>query len=252
VSEFLGAPTPHAFAHRGYAPDGTENSMAAFERAVHLGYRYLETDVRVTADGVALAFHDASLGRVTDRAGRIADLPWSEVRLARIAGREPIPLLADLLSAWPDVRINIDVKADATIGPTIEAIRRTDSLARVCVGAFSTRRIRAVQHALGPGLCTSLGPQAAMRLLLPGAARPRRRPFSARCAQVPARVGRRIFVDERYLAAAHAHGLLVHAWTVNERTEMERLLDIGVDGIMTDRADLLRDVLAERGQWPPR
>jgi glycerophosphoryl diester phosphodiesterase len=250
-SRFLDAPTPHAFAHRGFAPDGAENSMAAFERAVALGYRYLETDVRVTADGVALAFHDARLGRVTDRAGRIADLPWSEVRRARIAGREPIPLLADLLAAWPDVRINIDVKAENTIGPTVAAIRQTGSMHRVCVGAFSTHRIDAVRRALGPDVCTSLGPRAAMRLLLPGAARPRRRPWGASCAQVPARVGRRIFVDERYLAAAHAHGLLVHAWTVNDEAEMVRLLDLGVDGIMTDRADLLRDVLVARGQWPP-
>ncbi|HVU91220.1 MAG TPA: glycerophosphodiester phosphodiesterase family protein, partial [Jatrophihabitans sp.] len=132
MTEFLDAPTPHAFAHRGFAPDGAENSLAAFERAVALGYRYLETDVRVTADGVALAFHDASLDRVTDRRGRIADLSWSQVRRARIAGREPIPLLADLLAAWPDVRVNIDVKAPNKIAPTVEAIRRTGSVRRVC------------------------------------------------------------------------------------------------------------------------
>src|SRR5436309_4342344 len=95
---FLDAAAPIAFAHRGFSVDGHENSMAAFEAAVALGYRYLETDVRVTADGVALAFHDAKLNRVTDRAGRIAQLPWRVVREARIGGREPIPLLTDLLA----------------------------------------------------------------------------------------------------------------------------------------------------------
>jgi len=249
---FLDLPRPHAFAHRGFAPDGAENSMAAFERAVALGYRYLETDVRVTADGVALAFHDARLDRVTDGRGRIAALPWSRVQRARIAGREPIPLLADLLAAWPDVRINVDVKAENTLWPTIEAIRRTGTLHRVCVGAFATRRIETVRRALGPELCTSLGPRAAMRLRLPGADRSRGRPLEGQCAQVPARIGRRVFLDARYLAAAHARGLAVHAWTVNDEAEMVRLLDLGVDGIMTDRADVLRDVLTARGQWLPR
>jgi glycerophosphoryl diester phosphodiesterase len=245
---FLDVPPPVAFAHRGFAPDGAENSMAAFERAVALGYRYLETDVRVTADGVALAFHDATLGRVTDRSGRIGDLPWSVVREALIGGREPIPLLSDLLGAWPDVRVNLDVKADHSIAATVDAVRRTAALDRVCIGAFSTRRITAARRALGPRLCTSLGPRTAMRLKMRPATR-RPAVFAGRCAQVPARVGRRVFVDARYMAAAHAVGVPVHAWTVNDEAEMVRLLDLGVDGIMTDRADVLRDLLVARGQW---
>jgi glycerophosphoryl diester phosphodiesterase len=247
---FLDAAPPIAFSHRGFAPDRCENSMAAFERAVELGYRYLETDVRVTADGVALAFHDGTLDRVTDRRGRIADLPWAVVRRARIGGREPIPLLTDLLAAWPHVRVNLDVKADRSVAPTVEAIRRTAAVDRVCVGAFSTRRITAVRRALGPHVCTSLGPRAAMRLRLPAGIHPPPGSLRGRCAQVPARIGRRPFVDARYLSAAHAAGLAVHAWTVNDAAEMVRLLDLGVDGIMTDRADMLRDLLVARGQWP--
>jgi glycerophosphoryl diester phosphodiesterase len=249
VPGFLDTPAPVAFAHRGFAPDGRENSMSAFEAAVALGYRYLETDVRVTADGVALAFHDATLHRVTDRGGRIADLPWEVVRTARIGGTEPIPTLVDLLGAWPDVYLNLDVKADRGVPAAVEAIRHTGSIARVCVGAFSSRRIEAVRDALGPRLCTSLGPRAALRLRFPGSARERPTDLANRCAQVPARVGRRVFVDGRYLAAAHRLGLPVHAWTVNDPAEMRRLLDLGVDGIMTDRADLLRDILRARGQW---
>ncbi len=224
--------------------------MVAFERAVALGYRYLETDVRVTADGVALAFHDASLDRVTDRRGKIDELPWIAVRTARIGGTEPIPLLTDLLAAWPDTYVNLDVKADRSVGPTVDAVRRTGSLSRVCIGAFSTRRITAVRRALGPQLCTSLGPRAALRLRLTGRASPALRSrLAGRCAQVPARIGARPFVDARYVAAAHALGLPVHAWTVNDPAEMTRLLDLGVDGIMTDRADRLRDLLIARGQW---
>lgn len=246
---FLDAPGPIAFAHRGFAPDGGENSMAAFGRAIDLGYRYLETDVRVTADGVALAFHDSTLDRVTDQRGRVADLPWTLVRHARIGGCEPIPVLADLLDAWPDARVNLDVKAAHSIGPTIDAIRRTGSIDRVCVGAFSGARVAAMRRALGPRLCTSLGPREALALRATPTLRRLPR-ASGRCAQVPSRIGRYRFVDARYLATAHRLGLPVHAWTVNDRAEMVRLLDLGVDGLMTDAADVLRDLMLERGQWP--
>ncbi|HET6876776.1 MAG TPA: glycerophosphodiester phosphodiesterase family protein [Jatrophihabitans sp.] len=244
---FLAGPKPAAFAHRGFAPDGDENSMAAFERAVALGYTYLETDVRVTGDGVALAFHDARLDRVTDRRGRVESLPWVRVREARIAGQEPIPRLTELLSAWRHVRINLDVKCAAAVAPTVAAIRRTGTLRRVCVGAFSARRIGAVRRALGPALCTSLSPHEALGVRVGRGIRAA--DVAGRCAQVPARLGRTVFVDGNYVAAAHRLGLAVHAWTVNDRVEMQRLLDLGVDGVMTDRADVLRDLLVARGQW---
>jgi glycerophosphoryl diester phosphodiesterase len=226
--------------------------MAAFEAAVVMGCRYLETDVRVTADGVALAFHDARLNRVTDRSGKLAELPWSEARKARIRGSEPIPLLTDVLSAWPDTFVNLDVKSDHGVGPTVDAIRRTGTIDRVCVGAFSTPRIEAIRDALGPSLCTSLGPRAALGLRFTRLTRRNRTLLAGRCAQVPARIGRRVFADERYISLAHSLGLPVHAWTVNDPAEMTRLLDLGVDGIMTDRADLLRDILIARKAWPPR
>ncbi|WP_375490184.1 glycerophosphodiester phosphodiesterase family protein [uncultured Jatrophihabitans sp.] len=247
---FLDAPTPLVFAHRGFAAGadaGLENSMRAFEAAVRLGCRYLETDVRVSADGVALAFHDASLDRVTDRRGRVDAQSWARLRHARIGGREAIPLLTDVLATWPDVRVNLDVKSDRGINPTIDAIRRTGALDRVCVGSFATSRIAAVRRALGPALCTSLGPRAALRLRLHGPGP--RRTQAGQCAQVPARIGGRQFLDARYLAAAQRLGLQVHAWTVNDPAEMTRLLDLGVDGIITDRVDLLRTLLVERGEW---
>jgi len=241
---FLDGARPVAIAHRGFAPDGAENSMAAFERAVALGIRYLETDVRVTADGVPLAFHDATLNRVTDRRGRIDRLPWSEVRRARIAGREPIPRLDDLLTAWPDVRFFIDLKAAHSIGPTLDTLRVTDTVGRVCVAAFAERRIVAARQAFGPDLVTGIGPREAIALR-----RGHTGPFSGQCAQVPHRVGRVAFADRRLVERAHTAGLQVHVWTVNDAPEMHRLLDLGVDGIMTDAADVLCDVLVERGQW---
>jgi glycerophosphoryl diester phosphodiesterase len=254
IMPFLDSPFPLAFAHRGFAPEGGENSMLSFDRAVQLGYRYLETDVRVTGDGVALAFHDASLDRVTDSEGRISQLSWEDVRKARIGGTEAIPLLADVLTTWPDVRLNIDVKSDLGVGATVDVIRRTAAIDRVCIGAFSDRRVAAVRVLLGPRLCTSLGPRAALALRLrsrtrQGAVMCRARPLGD-CVQVPAWIGRLQVVDERLVRAAHGFGLPVHVWTVNDPIEMTRLLDLGVDGLISDRADVLREVLRARNAWP--
>ncbi len=221
--------------------------MAAFQAAVDLGYRYLETDVRVTSDGVALAFHDATLDRVTDARGRIDRLPWAAVRTARIGGTEPIPLLTDVLATWPDVCLNLDIKADSGLGPTADAVRSTGALSKVCIGSFSGRRVRAVRRLLGPDLVTGLDPREALGLRL--ARGPLAGGLRGRCAQVPPRIGPVPLVDRGYLAAARRLGVRVHVWTINDPAGMTRLLDLGVDGLMTDRADLLRDVLLERGQW---
>jgi glycerophosphoryl diester phosphodiesterase len=249
---FLHWPGPIAFAHRGGASEAPENTMPAFEHAVRLGYRYLETDAHVTADGVLIAFHDDRLDRVTDRTGVIAELPWSEVQRARVDGREPIPLLEELLAAWPDVRVNIDPKQDGVAEPLAAAIIRTGSVDRVCVGAFSDRRIAVVQALVGPALCTSMGPREVTQLVaasrgLPGGGRLR-----SPCAQVPTAQGRVALVTPRFVATAHRLGVQVHVWTIDDRVEMERLLDLGVDGIMTDRPQVLKDVLGDRDVWTDR
>lgn len=242
---------PIPFAHRGGASDAPENTLPAFQRAVELGYRYLETDVQVTADGVLLAFHDDDLSRTCERPGRISLLSHREVATARVGGEEPIPLLEDLLEAWPDVRWNIDCKSDAAVESLAATLERTAVLDRVCVGAFSDRRLTRLRRRLGPELCTSMGPAAIARLL--AASRTHRslaRPGPALAAQVPVRQGRITIVTEAFLRTAERHGIDVHVWTIDDPGEMHRLLDLGVDGIMTDRPAVLREVLEQRGQWP--
>ena len=218
--------------------------MPAFERAVGLGYRYLETDVHTTADGVVVAFHDEDLSRTCGRPGLISDLPWTEVAAARVDGREPIPRLADLLEAWPDARLNIDCKSDRVAGPLADELRRTGVLDRVCVGAFSDRRLRRLRGRLGPSLCTSAGPLELGLLKFIGITS-----GAVMAVQAPVRRGRITIINERFVARAHRRGIEVHVWTIDDAAEMGRLLDIGVDGIMTDRPGVLRDVLAARGQW---
>jgi glycerophosphoryl diester phosphodiesterase len=246
---FLDWPGPLAFSHQGAHREGGpgENTMGAFEAAVGMGYRYLETDAHATADGVLVAFHDDHLDRLTDRQGAIGDLPWSEVEAAQVRGNDRIPLLEDLLTAWPDVRVNIDPKHDAAVDPLIELLRRTGTAERVCIGAFSDRRLARIRAGL-PGVCTSMGPRQVARLLATSRGLPAGR-FTAACVQVPVRRGRVPLVTDRFLTAAHHRGLQVHVWTINDADEMHRLLDLGVDGIMTDRPDVLKKVLVERDAW---
>ncbi|MEY2404654.1 MAG: glycerophosphoryl diester phosphodiesterase [Acidimicrobiaceae bacterium] len=245
---FLDWPGPIAFAHRGGASEAPENTMSAFEHAVRLGYRYIETDVHVTADGVLLAFHDDVLDRVTDGHGRVDALPWSVVQQAKVDGREAIPLFEDLLGTFPDVRVNIDPKHDGAVDALVDVLERCDAIDRVCIGAFSDRRLARLRTRLGRSLCTSLGPRGIARLRSASYGVPVGR-LPAPCAQVPAEAKGMTLVDARFVSEAHNRGVQVHVWTVDERDEMIRLLDLGVDGIMTDRPAVLREVLESRGQW---
>jgi glycerophosphoryl diester phosphodiesterase len=247
---FLDWPQPIPFAHRGGAAEvGGENTLAAFERAVAMGYRYLETDGRVTSDGVLLAFHDERLDRVTDLEGRLEDRSWAEVRHARVGPEgESITTMEALLDAFPDARFNIDPKMDAAVAPLAEALRRTNAWDRVNIAAFSDRRLLQLRRAVGRPVCTSMGPAAIARLRLAGYGVPVG-PFAAACVQVPLTWKDRTLVDARFVQSASRRGIPVHVWTIDEPAEINRLLDLGVGGIMTDRPSVLKQVLEERGQW---
>jgi glycerophosphoryl diester phosphodiesterase len=289
---FLDHPRPVAFAHRGGAAHAPENSWRAFEHAVGLGYGYLETDVQATLDGVLIAFHDRTLARMTGHPGRIARMNHRDVAAALIDGIEPIPLLEDLLGAWPDVRFNIDLKDAPAVEPLAAVLRRTRAWDRVCVTSFSASRLRAARRVFDRQVCMAAspigtavvrfgGPRGPRDLTRPGrvtasrisrsgpghgrlAGDPARGALQGtgqgqialgaplartgvRCAQVPAQVATPAFVSR-----AHALGLHVHAWTINSPEVMRTLLDIGVDGIMTDETVALRNVLISRGEWHPR
>ena len=247
---YLDNTTPIAFAHRGGTSAAPENTIRAFDDAINLGYRYIETDVHATSDGKLVAFHDNDLQRTCGKPWRIEETDWKKLSTARIDGSDPIPLLDDLLSTWPNVRINIDCKSDAAMRPLIDTIRQTNCLERICVGSFSDKRLRHIRSELGAGLCTSMGPQEVARLVLASATGiPISPSRHALVAQVPVRQGPIPVVTRRSIARAHELGLQVHVWTIDDPLQMSQLLDMGVDGIMTDDTRALKDVFVARNLW---
>jgi glycerophosphoryl diester phosphodiesterase len=259
---FLDSPTAIAFAHRGGGGEAPENTLPAFEAAVAMGFRYLETDVHATRDGVLLAFHDDDLARLTDRAGKICELALTEVRAADAGyAFSPdggttfpfrgtgvvIPTLEELLTRWHDVYLNIDAKADETVAPLVELVSRLDAFGRVCIGSFSDRRVARIRALARGRICSSMG-QVATAMAFAASRTGRMPRFHADCLQVPRRWGP-LRLDRRFVKAAHHAGLPVHVWTVDDQAEMESLLDLGVDGIMTDRPRALKAVFQARGLW---
>jgi len=251
---YFTGPRPLAFAHRGgadYSPNiGIENSIAAFANAVALGYTHVETDVHATSDGVAVAFHDDRLDRVTDAVGAIGDLTWAQVARARIGGREPIPTLAETLDMFPTLNLNIDLKSDAVVEPALAAIRAAGAERRVCLGSFDERRIRRAHRLAGGRIAVSHSTWGtlAVKLLRPAViARAVAGPGVA--LQLPETFRRARIVTPGLIERAHTLDIDVHVWTIDDADDMVRLLDLGVDGIVTDRPDVLRDVLVARGAW---
>lgn len=247
-SDFLGASGVVALAHRGGfsadAPPGLENTLLAFRGAVAMGYRYLETDVHVSADGVLYAFHDEHLDRVTDAHGAIASFRSSSLDAVRVAGREPIPTMDALLEEFPHARFNIDLKAPGTEEPLAELIRRHGATERVCVGSFDGRRLARFRKLTRGEVVTSASVPEVLRtrlgLPVPGAPAAFQVPLTHRGVRV---------VTPRFVAAAHRAGKAVHVWTVNDPDVMNDLLDLGVDGLVSDDIATLKRVLAARNLW---
>lgn len=255
-SAYLDTP-PLAFAHRGGAKMsgnvGIENTVRSFQSAIDLGYRYIETDVQVSSDGISHVFHDHETSRLLNIEGYFRDLSSSEVARARVGGTEPVPTLAEALATFPDVSFNIDLKVPGVIEPTIATIRAAGAQERCLLASFSYKTLRRARQ-LAPEIATSMAPQevAALKLGPLKAIRSLARRGGAIAAQVPARRGKVTVVDQKFVTRAHELDIHVHVWTVDEATEMHRLLDLQVDGIVTDRPDVLKSVLAEREQWGAR
>ncbi len=260
---FFRAEHPIAMAHRGSRVLWPENTMPAFRGAVDLGFRYLETDLHASRDGVLVCFHDDVLVRTTNGRGRVWEHTWEELarldagyRFGRRRGYPfrgtgvGIPSLEELVTTFPDAYLTLDLKQDGIEPLLTETIERHDLWDRVIVGSFSEDRLTTFRRITEGKVATSSGPSEALKVWLAGR---RARPveIAADALQVPVRRRGRRVVDRRTIDAAHGAGLQVHVWTVNAPVQMRRLLDLGVDGIISDRPDLLRRVMEERGDGGP-
>ena len=257
---YLDGPYPRAYAHRGWHVgelSGFENTLAAFHRAVDEGFAYLEIDVRASADGVAVVHHDPTLERTTEGAGAVGALSAAELAAVRIRGSEPIPLLERVLAELPETRFTIELKSDTVVEPVLALLERAEAWGRVCLGSYREARLRRARRLGGPRLFTSMARPSAVGLrgrawlarlppplrLLPTP------PVRGDLAQLPPRYKGIRVIDAALVETAHRSGREIHVWTVDDPGEMTALLDLGVDGLLSDRPDLLREVLAARGQW---
>jgi glycerophosphoryl diester phosphodiesterase len=257
---YLAQEHPLRFGHRGSNLLWPQNTMVAFRWALDLGLRYLETDVHATRDGRVVAFPDNGLDRLTDGRGKVWERDWGDIAHLDAAHHfDPahgyplrgtgvrIPLLEEVLTTFPQCLLNIDLKQAGMEELLASELARLGAEDRVLVGSFHDGRLTRFRRTSGGRVATSAGPSEVLAAL--GAVRlgrPVRGPADA--YQVPERSGPLRVVGPRFLAAAHAAGKQVHVWTVNDPAAMDRLLDLGVDGIVTDRADLLVEVLARRAR----
>ena len=246
---------PLAIAHRGGMALAPENTLAAFGRATSLGLTYLETDVHTTRDGHLVCFHDATLRRVTGHPGRVADLDLADLRRLRVDGTDQIPTLTEAMATFPQARFAIDLKDEASVGAMARLLHANPGWAeRILVAGAWSRWLRRLQDEV-PGVTTALGWRSLTTLI--ACSRGRVRPVGLRSASVargafahvPLRLGRMLIHSERVIARAHELGIRVVVWTVDDPATMRSLLDAGVDGIITDRPDVLREVLISRDQW---
>lgn len=248
ASTYFDPPKPRVLAHRGLALEAPENTMLAFAKAAAIGAAYVETDVHVSHDGVAVISHDPSLRRVAGRDLRVSRLTMDELRRIDLGHGQGYCALEEALDAFPELRFNIDVKAEGALGPTVAALRRTGAASRVLLTSFSDARRRRAAG-LVVEVVTSAGRAGVIRAMLSrpfGPAALTRALRGAAALQLPQRIGPLRIVTRALVEAAHRAGIEVHVWTVNDPADMTRLLDLGVDGLVTDRPDLALPLVADR------
>lgn len=249
VQSFLAAQAPFVIAHRGGVEDAQpdregeavpENSDVAFARSVGLGVRYLESDIRTSADDVPILHHDEDLVRVAYYGAKVSELPWKEIAKIRLPADARLMRLDEALITWPSVRWNLDVKDDRSVDATVRVLTRAHALDRTCVASFSRQRLLRLRELLGPDAATcATWSEIATILRIPGSTRLlsqrwASQPLRPAVVQVPPSAFGVPLLTRGSVRAAHALGMQVHAWTINSVEQMRRLIDIGVDGIITD------------------
>lgn len=254
-------PSPAAIAHRGSRYLWPENTMEAFSGAISMGFRHVETDLHQTSDGVLVLVHDDTVDRTTDATGRVSDYTFAELsqldagyrhgpaRTHQFRGKGiRIPSLEELLTTFPEIGVVVDLKTVGLAEPLSALLDRLDAHDRLIVGSFDDRRLVEFRESTSGRVATSSG-TGLSRSWYVGSRIGRAPRGDARALQLPRTRRGLTVVDRRLVESAHRHGVLVHVWTINDPAEMHQLLDLGVDGLVTDRPDLLKSVLIDRGEW---
>ena len=246
---------PFAIAHRGGALENPENTLAAFQDAIKLGYKVIETDLRVTRDGVLTIHHDETLQRSAAIPDRIGGRTWQELSTINVFGNHRILTLDELVDSIPDdIVLNIDPKDYEVVEPLAKFFAaRPQMQSRICLGSFSSDRLMRIREKL-PEIAMSLGGREIAMMVIRSRfnrlASALRDKFPNQIAiQVPVRAYGIDIVRPQFVKFVHELGMQVHVWVVDEPKEMHRLYDMGVDAIMTDRPRILKQVLQDRGFW---
>jgi len=233
------------FVHRGGIENKSENTLDAFQYSSDLGFIFMETDVQITKDGEIVVFHDESLERVAGIKKNIVDLKLNELKEIPLLKGGFIPSLEELLSSFSNLRFNIDVKKDEAVNKTIEIINNFKAFDRICLASFSSQRLYKIRKLCGKKLCSSMGMTEIMRLYLNSLGLNFFIEESS-CSQVPNSYFSIPVVTKKFIEKVHQNNRFIHVWTINNEKEMHRLINLGVDGLMTDVPSTLKKVLIER------
>jgi len=242
---FLSGALPRVFAHRGlylHKHGIDENSIASFLEAVEHGATHIETDTQVTLDGVAVLFHDTTLLRLMAVDAKVSDLTFAELSSYSLPNNGKVPSLDQVLRELPGVRLNIDIKSDGAVAPTVRAIEENSAHDRVLVSSFSKTRRKQALALLSRPVATSGSMSDVLRIWLShkflGGFGLTALTKGLDALQLPCNYGPILFAKQKFIAAMAANDLEVHFWTINEVEQMRELLSMGASGIVTDRCDL--------------
>jgi Glycerophosphoryl diester phosphodiesterase len=242
IHSYLNVPGIAISAHRGGSIEAPENTIESFEYSIELGSSYIETDVQLSSNGIPYIFHDNDLNRLFGKNIIFNSLHSDEINELILFDRYKIPTLESTLLKFPNTFFQIDVKTDEVVLPTMEVIKKTNSTDKVCIASFSSKRLKQV-HNLYPEICLSMGPYEVMKLLLASFGLYRKK-VPGNCLQIPIYKYGIKLVTKRFINYIHSIGLKIHVWTINDEDTMQKLIDLGVDGIITDRPKALKELLS--------
>lgn len=236
----------YGFVHRGGDEVKSENTFEAFQHSSDMGFVYMETDVQSTKDGYVVIFHDANLKRMAGLNKKVKDLTLEEIKSIDLIDGGKIPLLSETLENFPDLKFNIDIKTEDAVEEAVKIILSMNCLDRTCLASFSSKRLKKIRFLAGSGVCSSSGQMDIFRMVC--------RSYGINikssdgdCAQIPRKQWGIPILTDRFLKIAHEENKFVHIWTIDDKTEMLELIDLGVDGLMTDKPSILKQAMIERG-----